>query len=198
MNDLTPLDARASDTLHGGASFSLRQRLHRMAFMLSWALLAAWTPPQARAWRRLLLRAFGAKIAAGANVYPSAKIWYPPNLEMGACATLGPRVRCYNQGNITIAAYAIVSQDASLCASTHDHEDPCFQLVTRPIHIGAHAWVAAEAFVGPGVTVGEGAVLGARGAAFVDLDPWTIYRGNPVIAAKPRRMRQGDCQDFRV
>jgi putative colanic acid biosynthesis acetyltransferase WcaF len=90
---------------------------------------------------------------------------------------------------IVLGERAIVSQDATLCAGTHDVTDRHFQLQVRPIALGADAWVAAEAFVGPGVTLGEGAVLGARAVAFKDLDPWTIYVGNPCTALKPRTLR---------
>lgn len=174
------MDAASNNTREGGASFSLRLRMVRVAFGLCWLLLARWTPPQMRAWRRFLLRCFGARIAAGANVYSSVSIWYPPYLEMGERATLGPRVRCYNQAPISIGAYAIVSQDSTLCAGTHDYRHKDFQLITKPVMIGAYAWIAAEAFVGPGVTVGERAILGARGVAMRDIPDHEIHGGNPA------------------
>ena len=87
---------------------------------------------------------------------------------------------------VTIGERAIVSQGAHLCTGTHDISDPSFQLVVRPITIGAGAWIAAEAFVAPGVTCGAGAVLGARGVAFADLEPDFVYRGNPATKIKPR------------
>lgn len=99
---------------------------------------------------------------------------------------MGRAVNCYNQGHITIGANAVVSQNSTLCASTHDLSEPLFPLVLRPIRIERDAWVAAEAFVGPGVTLGEGAVLGARGVAVRDLEPWTVYAGNPARPIKGR------------
>lgn len=182
------LAAAASRPRTGGASFSLRLRLERAAFQLCWMLFAAWTPPCLRGWRRLLLRAFGAKLARGANVYASVRVWHPRHLEMGAYATLGPRVNCYNQAPIVLGAHAVVSQDASLCAGTHDYEDPDFQLRTRPIVLGPHCWIAAEAFVGPGVTVGAYAVLGARGVAMKDLAGGVVHAGNPAVAIRARRL----------
>jgi putative colanic acid biosynthesis acetyltransferase WcaF len=110
---------------------------------------------------------------------------------MGDHATLGPRVNCYNQATITLGDYAVVSQDATLCAGTHDYEDPDFQLQTRPIMLGAHSWVAAEAFVGPGVEVGAYAVLGARGVAMRDLEAGVVHAGNPAVAVKRRRLGPG-------
>ncbi|MET1755147.1 putative colanic acid biosynthesis acetyltransferase [Novosphingobium sp. RD2P27] len=186
------LDAERASPRTGGASFTMRLRLHRALFLLCWMVLAAWTPPPLRAWRRLILRAFGARVAKGANVYASARIWYPRFLVMGEHATLGPRVNCYNQAPVTLGAFAVVSQDATLCAGTHDYEDPHFQLQVRPITLGAHCWVAAEAFVGPGVTVGEWAVLGARGVAMKDLEAGVVHAGNPAAAIRHRRFgRQG-------
>jgi putative colanic acid biosynthesis acetyltransferase WcaF len=129
---------------------------------------------------------FGARIDDGAHIYPSARIWDPRNLEMGPHSCLGPRVDCYTMAPIVVGAHAVVSQDACLCAGTHDIDDPDFQLLIRPISIGAHAWIAAGAFVGPGVTVGEGAVLGARAVAFTHLRDWSVYIGNPAIFLRAR------------
>jgi putative colanic acid biosynthesis acetyltransferase WcaF len=154
-----------------------------------WLLLARWTPPQFHAWRRVLLRLFGAKISPNAYIYPSARIWSPANLEVGAYACIGRDVTVYSMAKIALAPYSLASQGAHICAGTHDIEDVHFQLQARPIVIGYRAWIAAEAFVGPGVTIGEGAVLGARGCAFSDLEPWTVYIGNPARAVKPRQVR---------
>jgi putative colanic acid biosynthesis acetyltransferase WcaF len=80
----------------------------------------------------------------------------------------------------------VVSQYSHIVAGTHDIDDPGFQLIVRPVVIEDQAWIAAGAFVGPGVTVGMGAVLGARGAAFSNLEPWTVYRGNPAREIRKR------------
>lgn len=170
----------------GGPSFSLGHRVYRAAWTVAWTLLAAWTPPFFNPWRRMLLRLFGARIAPTARIHASVRIWYPANLEMGDQACLGPRVDCYTMAKITLGAYALASQGAHLCAGTHDIDDPDFTLRTAPIRVGRKAWIAAGAFVGPGVTVGEGAVLGARGVAFSDLEPWTVYAGNPALSLRKR------------
>ncbi len=170
----------------GGPSFPFRHRLFRAAWSVSWALLAAWTPAPLHCWRRLVLAAFGAKLHPSAKVYGSARVWYPPNLRMAALTVLGPRSTCYCIAPIVLEEGAIVSQGAHLCAATHAVDEASFRLVAKPIVIGKGAWIAAEAFVGPGVTAKEGSVLGARGVAFSDLEPYTIYVGNP---ARPLRAR---------
>jgi putative colanic acid biosynthesis acetyltransferase WcaF len=183
------LDATRSDPRAGAPSFALKNRLHRAAWTLTWLLLAAWTPRQFHPWRRFLLRAFGASMSGNADVRGSARVWFPPHLVMEDGALIGPRVNCYNMAAISLGRGALISQGAHLCAGSHDIDSPVFQLVARPITIGPDSWVAAEAFVGPGVRIGEGAVLGARAVAFRPLDPWTVYTGNP---AQPLRRRRRD------
>lgn len=169
-----------------GRSFTWGNIAYRAVWNVTWLLLAAWTPPQLHCWRRFLLNLFGAKIAKGARVYGSARIWSPANLEMGKGAVLGWRSHCYSMGRIVIEDFAIVSQFVHLVSGTHDTESANFQLMTRPIRVCSHAWLASSCFIGPGVTVHEGAVLGARGVAFRDLAPWTIHAGNPARAIRPR------------
>jgi putative colanic acid biosynthesis acetyltransferase WcaF len=171
----------------GGPTYALRFRLLRLVWTIVWLLLAAWTPPQLRRWRNTLLRLFGGRIDETATVHAKARIWWPAHLVMEDYASMGPGVICYNVASITIHAFASVSQRAHLCTGTHDVQDSAFPLVARPIVISANAWVAAEAFVGPGVTLGEGAVLGARGVAARSLKPWTIYVGNPAKPIRDRR-----------
>ncbi|MET0180246.1 MAG: putative colanic acid biosynthesis acetyltransferase [Novosphingobium sp.] len=181
------LPAAESRPLEGGPSFTLANRLERVLWGVAWLVLARWTPPPLHRWRRLVLRLFGARIARGARLHASVTVWLPRNLEVGAGALVGPGARLYNQGAITIGAGTVISQRAHICASTHDVDDPQFQLVLRPIAIGPRCWVAAEAFVGPGVAMAEGSVLGARAALFADTEAWGIYRGNPATLVKRRR-----------
>ena len=74
---------------------------------------------------------------------------------------------------------------------THDYQDPSLPLLRLPIEIGAEAWVCADAFVGPGLTVGEGAIVGARAVAMKDVEPWTIVAGNPAKFIKRRELKVG-------
>lgn len=183
------LDAGTTKSPGTVPSFSLGNKAFRVGFAVGWLLLARWTPPPLHAWRALVLRCFGARLAPGARIHASVRIWYPPNLIVGAGALLGPGVILYSQGRITIGARVVVSQGAHLCASSYDISDPHFQLIVRPIVLEDHCWVAADAFVGPGVRVGEGAVLAARGALFEDAQAWGVYRGNPALFVKRRVMR---------
>jgi putative colanic acid biosynthesis acetyltransferase WcaF len=136
--------------------------------------------------RRALLRAFGASLAPTANVRRTVLIECPWNLSVGAESSIGDRAILYCLGPVQIGSRTTVSQGAHLCAGTHDHRRASMPLVRATISIGDDVWIAADAFVGPGVTVGTGAILGARGVAMRDLAPWKIYAGNPAVPVRER------------
>ena len=143
-----------------------------------------------RPWRSFVLRSFGAKIGENSNVRASVEIWAPWNLEIGNSVSIGPEVILYNQGKIIVGNETIISQKTYLCASSHDFRKENFPLIKKPIRIGSHVWIAADAFVGPGVLIENGAVVGARSAVFKDVAPWTIVGGNPANYIKNREIKQ--------
>lgn len=120
------------------------------------------------------------KISRLAYPYPSVKVWGPWNLEMEDMSCLGPDVNCYCVDKVVLCAGATVSQYSFLCTASHDYRLPNRPMTTAPITIGQRAWVAADAFIGPGVRIGEGAIVGARASVFRDVDPWTVVGGNPA------------------
>lgn len=136
--------------------------------------------------RTFLLRLFGAKIPYCSSVYQSCKIYAPWNLYIGKYTCVGPNSELYNKDIITIGDNCVISQGAFLCTASHDITDKINPLITKPIILEDGVWVAADAFVGMGVTVGEGAVVGARAAVFKDVEPWTVVGGNPAKFIKKR------------
>jgi len=139
-------------------------------------------------WRRIILKSQGAVIGRKVHIYNTAKIYFPWNLEIGDWSSIGEHAYIYNLGRIRIGSKTTISQRAHLCAGSHDYTDPALPLLTPEIVIGDQAWIAADAFVGPGVTVGEGAVIGARAVVCKDVDPWVVVAGNPAKVIKTRRM----------
>jgi putative colanic acid biosynthesis acetyltransferase WcaF len=148
-----------------------------------WSLctpLFRFSPRPMFGWRRFLLRLFGAKIGANVHIYSSATIYMPWNLEVGAWSAIGEHAYIYNLGRVAIGKRATVSPHAYICAGTHDYAKLDMPLLKPPIAIGDKAWVCAAAFIGPGVTVGEGAIVGACAVAVKDVLPWSIVAGNPA------------------
>ncbi len=174
------------DISHSPSPHGAGNRLARMLWGVVYVLLFRISPRPFQRWRVMLLRLFGARVSFRARVHPRARIWAPWNLEMEEYATLGDHVDCYCVDTIRIGAHTVVSQYCYLCGATHDFEKSKRPLIARPITLEGGVWLAADVFVGPGVTIGEGTVVGARSSVFEDLPPWKICHGTP---AKPVRDR---------
>lgn len=140
-------------------------------------------------WRRFLLRLFGAKVGCQTHIYNSAIIYMPWNLTIGDQSSIGEWALIYNLGPITIGNRTTISQRVHLCAGTHDYTDPALPLLKPPIVIKDQAWICADAFVGPNVTVGEGAIVGARAVVSKDVEPWAIMAGNPAKFIRRRELK---------
>jgi putative colanic acid biosynthesis acetyltransferase WcaF len=171
------------------SSLSFKNRAARFLWGLVWRICFITSPRSCFVWRRWLLRCFGATIHGSARVYPSAKVWAPWNLEMQRNSVLGEFADCYNVALVRMEAGSIVSQYAHLCTASHDVSDPNFGLVTAPILLRPRSWVCSGAFVGMGVSLGEGAVAAARSVVVRDVAPWTIVGGNPAAFIKRRILR---------
>ena len=165
---------------------SFGNKVARVLWAGVWTLLFRPSPRLCFFWRRALLRAFGATIGRNARISPSVVIWGPWNLTVGEETSISHHADIYCVDRITIGSQATVSQYAFLCGATHDPHDPHMRLIPRPITIGDQAWVCANAFIAPGVTVGVGAVAGACAVVTKDVPPWTIVAGNPARMIKMR------------
>jgi len=168
------------------ARITQQNRALRMLWNLIQATLYRHSPTVLHGWRCWLLRCFGANIQEGAHPYPKARIWAPWNLTMQSHSCLADDVDCYCVAAISVGAHATVSQYSYLCSASHDYRDRAMPLVVAPIVIEAEAWIAADVFVGPGVRIGEGAVVGARSTVMHDVEPWSVVAG-PTASARGMR-----------
>lgn len=166
--------------------YSRGEYLRRYAWLLVQATLFRLPIPRAYTWRRFLLKQFGAKMGTAAAVHSTTKILHPWLFELGDWSNVSANVTVYNLGPVSIGSHSVISQDAYLCAGTHDHTDPTLPLQRPPIAIGHGVWIAAGAFIGPGVTVGNNSVVGAKAVIIKDVPEAVIVGGNPAKVIKPR------------
>lgn len=167
--------------------FGLGNKLARTLWWFFYITLFRFSPKPMFAWRRLILRLFGAKLGCGVAVYPSARIWAPWLLQCGDMVAIADNVEIYNPSMIYLGTHAIISQGAYLCGATHDYNDANFPMITKPINIGNYAWVCARSTVLLGVTLNDGSVLGLGSVACKDLDAWSVYIGLPAKFVKKRK-----------
>ena len=173
---------------HTGPSFSFKNRMGRLIWNVISAIFFRFSPNFLHGFRRFLLRSFGAQVGKGVHVYPRVKIWAPWNVVLLDECGIANGAILYSQGKITVGQRAVVSQGVHLCAGTHDYNDPGFRLITMPIVIGDQAWVAAEAFIHPGVEIGQGCVIGARSVVTKSMPAWMICAGHPCKPLKEREL----------
>lgn len=171
-------------------SFSLGNRVARAVWGVVWLILFRPSPRPLHSWRRLLLRLFGARLGEHVHVHASVRIWAPWQLTIGDRVGIANGVLLYNMAPMTIGNGCVVSQGAHLCGGSHDIDSSNFQLVAKPIRLENDVWVCADVFVGHGVSIAEGCVLGARAVVMKSiLDPWTVWAGNPAVLKKTRPER---------
>ena len=170
--------------------WSRRIKVRRLFWLLVQSTLFRWSPPSWYRWRNWCLRGFGAKVldcpAAPARTSPTAKIYFPWNLTLKQGCLIGPECIVYNLDSITLHEGANVSRNVHLCAGSHDFSRWQMPLTSAPIEIGKNVWVATDCFIGPGVSIGDESVVGARSVVVKNLPPGMICVGNPCIPLKAR------------
>jgi putative colanic acid biosynthesis acetyltransferase WcaF len=138
-------------------------------------------------WRNLILKLFGAKIGAGSVVYASAKILAPWNLCIGEQTCIGPYVE-FHIGKTIIGSKVTISQKSYLCSGSHDISSLNVPFISAPIIIEDFVWIGADSFIMMGVTIGKGAIVGARSSVFKNVDSWMVVGGNPAKLIKMREI----------
>ncbi|MAZ54971.1 MAG: colanic acid biosynthesis acetyltransferase WcaF [Flavobacteriales bacterium] len=132
------------------------------------------------------LRLFGAKIGKNVIIKPAVKIKYPWKLIVGNNCWIGENVWIDNLETVTIQDNVCISQGAFLFCGNHDFKSTSFNLMVDTINIESGAWIGAKSIVCPGITIFSHAILMAGSFANKDLEPYTIYKGNPAKKYKER------------
>lgn len=175
---------RLPENFRGRAAFVVQ------LWWLVQSTLFSMSPQFMYGWRNFLLRAFGAQIGKGVVIRPSVRITYPWKLKVGDHSWVGDNAELYSLGEIRIGNNAVISQRSYLCTGSHDYTKPEFDIYALPVVIEDEAWVATDVYVAPGVTIGRGAVIGARSSVFSDMPECMICFGSPAKPVKPRVMNE--------
>lgn len=168
--------------------YSSRDYFRRLKWRIVELLFVKPVPRRFEHWRRAWINRCGARIGFPVGIGRTATIVHPWLLTIGDYCSIGDRVTIYNLGAVEIGSHTVISQDVYLCAGTHDYTRPELPLLRVPITIGSGVWICAGAFIGPGVTIGDNSVIGARAVVTRDVPPGVVVAGNPARIIKPRPM----------
>jgi putative colanic acid biosynthesis acetyltransferase WcaF len=167
--------------------WSAKELLGRFLWEVLQKPLFRWTPRQLWWIRTNVLRLFGATIGSQVQIHPSVQIAIPWNLSIGDNSSIGDRALIYNLGPICLGKNVSISQNAHLCAGSHDFTKADLPLTKPPIVVNDGAWICADAFVGPNVNIGSMAIVGARAVVTRDVEPNAIMVGNPAKKLEKKR-----------
>ncbi|MGA7329628.1 MAG: WcaF family extracellular polysaccharide biosynthesis acetyltransferase [Rhodomicrobium sp.] len=173
---------------NSGFSRRVPQPIEALWLLVQWLLVASWLPGSSH--RRFLLRLFGASIGKGVVLKPGIRVKIPSRLMVGDHSWIGEDVWIDNLARVWIGANCCISQGAYICTGSHNWGRHGFDLITGEVGIGDGAWIAARSIVGPGVKIGQGAVLALGSVATANLEDWSVYRGNPAVFCRSRNINE--------
>ena len=133
-----------------------------------------------------MLRLFGAQIGNNCLIRPSVRVTYPWKVKVGSNVWIGDHAELYSLGEIEIGDDVVISQRSYICAATHEAGKASFDMIDRKVTLEDQVWLATDVFVAPGVTVGRGALVGARSSVFNNIKPGLICVGSPATPVKDR------------
>lgn len=188
VNNLKNNTSLKVNLLLSQSRWSKREKLRRLAWM-PFDFLLFWKGPRllskARVWA---LRLFGAKIGQRVLILGGVKVWCPWNLEIGDFSAIGFDVEIYNFAKVTIGEHTVISQYVYICTASHDYKFIDMPLFFTPIFIGSQVWIAARSFIAPGISIGEGCVVGAYSIVTKDVLGWSVVAGNPATLIRTRTL----------
>jgi acetyltransferase-like isoleucine patch superfamily enzyme len=112
----------------------------------------------------------------------------PGNIAIGENCTFSNFVILDAHDRISIGDDCMFANNTTIATATHDYSvDPMnSRNITKPVSVGNNVWFGIGATVLPGVTIGDGAVIGARSLVTRDVPPRAIVTGTPAKVVKYR------------
>lgn len=111
-----------------------------------------------------------------------SSIWSAAEVIIGDRVLVSHNVNIHDTNSHPFDAEARFQQTKSIVTKGHPRTNP--GIVSTPVRIGNDVWIGYSASVLRGVTIGEGAVIGAASVVTRDVEPWTVVAGNPARVIK--------------
>lgn len=140
---------------------------------------------------RLLLyrHVLGIKIGAHTSVHRGCRFYRPPGICIGQHTVINRGVLLDGRMGLEIGNDVSISEGTAVFTLEHDINDPAFAEQGAAVCIEEKVFVGARAIILPGVTLGEGSVVGAGAVVTRDVAPFTVVAGVP---ARPMGQRRQD------
>lgn len=144
--------------------------------------------------KRGLLRLFGATIGRSVVIKPRVNIHFPWKLEVGDFTWLGEDAWLLNFEPLRIGRHCCISQRAFLCGGNHDFRTTNMRYRNGPITVNDGAWIGAQVFVAPNVSIGVDAVVVAGTIVTCDVPAGMVWGGQPAGVLTGRWLQKPGAQ----
>lgn len=118
---------------------------------------------------------------------------YSPRIEIGNNVSLGDYIHVTAINSITICDGVLTGRWVTISDHSHGHVEP-EEMPTAPnyrelfskgaVYVGKNVWIGDKASIMPGVTIGEGCIVGANTVVTKDVPPYSVVVGSPAKIVK--------------
>lgn len=121
-------------------------------------------------------------------------IRYPWRVSIGSNVAINRGCEFYpslatSEGRIVLFDGVVLGPAVKLFAASHDYARQSLPDISAPIIIERFVWIGGGSIILPGVTIGEGAVVGAGSVVTRNIEPYTVNAGNPARFIKRRNVQ---------
>lgn len=171
------------------SAFTKKTKIKLALWLIVQNTLFRWSPHKLNKFRIWLLNSFGANIKTTCFIHAKATIYMPWNVTMGNNSAIDFDALIYSLDKVVIGDFVSISYKVNINTGSHDHSDPEFALITKPVYIKSGAFIGTESYISPGVTIGQMTVIGARSVITKDMPSDMICFGHPCKPYKKREKK---------
>ncbi len=125
------------------------------------------------------------KMSSFPFIFPGAHLQHCYGIEAGRNLNINRGVHIYGRGGVKFGDYVLIGPNVVIASSQHRYDIKGVPIMFQghelePVVIGNDVWIGANAVILPGVTVGDGTIIGAGAIVTDDTDPYSIVGGVPA------------------
>lgn len=120
------------------------------------------------------------RVGTGSSIHRGCRFYWPTGVHIGEHTVINRNVLLDGRGLLDIGDNVSISEGTEIFTLEHDPNSPDFQTRAAPVLIRDRVFIGARALVLPGVTLGQGAYIGAGSIVTRDLPDYTIAAGVPA------------------
>ena len=140
--------------------------------------------------RRFCYRLAGMKIGTGSTLHTGSRFYNPANITIGKDTIIGEGAVLDGRATLIIGDHVDFATEVMVYNAQHDIQNPTFVATTSPVVIKDYVFIGPRAIILPGVTIHEGAVVGAGAVVTKDVEAFSVVGGVPAKVIGERKLKE--------